>query len=153
MQWNLDALLTGGVGAAVIASLFEIFHILMNKKVRTPADLASQRRADIVERNEMIDAVKTDATGLRQEVTQLKAELNAQKLEHNKEMAELRRENAQQENEIDGLREEAMARDHYIYRCLGTFHRLGLEEHIPQPTPFEKRREQEKKETEDGRVE
>jgi septal ring factor EnvC (AmiA/AmiB activator) len=158
-MWNLDVLLTGGVGAAIVASVFELFHILMNKKVRSPADLASQRRADIVERNEMIDAAKKDTTSLKGEVEDLKAELKEQAKIHREEMATLRqthreefeevkRENRQQETEIDALREEALARDHYIYKCLGTFHRLGMEEHIPKPTPFE--RQSTTKETENN---
>lgn len=146
-MWDLDAILTGGVAAAVVASVFQLINILVTKKVRTPADLASQRRADIVERNEMIDAQRLSTESLRAEVVTLKAEIGTMKTTHRDEIAELRRENARQENEIDGLREEAMARDHYIYRCLGTFHRLGMEEHIPKPTPFER---QSTKETENG---
>lgn len=138
-MWNLDVLLTGGVSAAVVASIFELFHILLNKKVRTPADVASQRRADIVERNEMLAEQRTEVKDLREQVGVLRGEINTLRITSSKREEEL-------EEEIDGLREQALARDHYIYRCLGTFHRLGMEEHIPKPTPFEKEREL-KKET------
>lgn len=124
-MWSLDALLTGSVAGAVVAAVLELFHILLNKKVRTPADLAAQRRADIVERNEMITEQRNNTNALRDDMKEMRGEINA-----------LRAENKQQEEQIDGLREEAMARDHYIYRCLGTFHRLGISNEIPQPVPF-----------------
>lgn len=123
-MWSLDALLTGGVGASLVVAAAEVFHILLNKKVRTPSDLASQRRADIVERNELLDAMRADMSGIRAELSACKAEV-----------ASLRQEVAKLEDDNDKLRESALARDHYIYRCIGVIQRLGAEDMIPEPRP------------------
>lgn len=124
MPWNLDALLTGGVGATIVVAAAEVFHILLNKKVRTPADLASQRRADIVERNELMDAMRADMAGIRAELAECKKEVVALRAEVNK---------LEEANDI--LKESALARDHYIYRCISVIQRLGAEHMIPEPKP------------------
>lgn len=128
-MFNLDALLTGGVTGAVVAAAFRFIDILMNKKVRSSADVSAQRRADIVERNEMIAEVRDE---LRECKTNLR---DAEKTVDDLQKSE------------DRLGRDVMALEHYIYRCLGTFHRLGLASEIPKPTPFEKQAIEEHKET------
>ena|SRR5690349_14790546 len=123
-MWNLDALLTGGVGATLVVAAAEVFHILLNKKVRTPSDLASQRRADIVERNELMDAMRADMATIRAELAECK-----------KEVQSLRTEVSRLEDVNDNLKDAALARDHYIYRCISVIQRLGAEEMIPEPRP------------------
>ena len=117
-MWNLDVLITGGVAGAIVTAIGGFIHILLNKKVRTPADSASARRADIVERNELLAEVRKDVTDLREELRQAKTKID------------------QQDSEIDALKQEALERDHYIYRCIHVIQRIGSAEDIPQPNPF-----------------
>lgn len=119
-MFNLDALLTGGVTGAVVAAAFRFIDILMNKKVRSPADQAAERRADIVDRNEIIAEMKSELKDCKVELRDSEAK------------------NEQHEQYEETLRRDIMALEHYVYKCLGTFHRLGLAREIPKPTPFEK---------------
>lgn len=120
-NFNLDALLTGGVAGVVVAAIFRFIDILMNKKVRSSADITAQRRADVVERNEII--------------VEIRAELKDAKVELKDCHAEIER----LENADDAKQRDIMALEHYIYKCLGKFHQLGLANEIPKPTPFEKK--------------
>jgi len=120
-MWTLDALLSGGIAGAFVTGLASIVYILLNKKVRTPADTQAARRADIVERNELLAEVRNDVRDLR---TQL--EKANQKID-------------QQDSEIDALKQEALERDHYIYRCIHVIQRIGAATDIPQPNPFASR--------------
>lgn len=117
-MWTLDALLSGGIAGAFVTGLASIVYILLNKKVRTPADTQAARRADIVERNELLAEVRKDVTDLRHELREARIKLD------------------QQDSEIDALKQEALERDHYIYRCIHVIQRLGSGTDIPQPNPF-----------------
>ena len=128
-MFNLDALLTGGVTGVVVAAVFRFIDILMNKKVRSSTDISTQRRADIVERNEIITEIKQELRDTKQELRDCGAEND-------------RREAAE-----DAHQRDIMALEHYVYKCLGTFHRLGLAHEIPKPTPFEKQAIEHHKET------
>lgn len=132
MDWNLDGLITGGVSGVVVAAIFRFIDIILNKKVRSPADASADRRADIVERNEII-------TELRGQLGEARTELNR-----------LRVDNDRLDTEEEKRSQDIMALEHYIYKCLGTFERLGLADKIPKPTPFERRAIEKNKETDNG---
>lgn len=115
---SLDALLGGGIAGTIVSVLASIIYIILKKKVRTPADTAASRRADIVERNELIAEIRRDVTDLRIELAKAKVQLE------------------QQDSEIDALKQEALEKDHYIYRCIHVIQRLGSPSDIPEPNPF-----------------
>lgn len=114
----LDALIGGGVAGSVVAVIGGIIYILLNKKVKTPADDAASRRADIVERNELLAEVRQDVASLRNELREARHKID------------------QQDSELDALKQEALERDHYIYRCIHVIQRLGTPEDVPEPNPF-----------------
>lgn len=124
-MWTLDALLSGGIAGGVVTGLASILYIIINKKVRTPADTASARRADIVERNEIIAEVRKSLEDLRAELVKANSKIDAQGVQLE-----------QQDSQIDALKQEALERDHYIYRCIHVIQRLGTADDIPQPSPF-----------------
>jgi peptidoglycan hydrolase CwlO-like protein len=117
-MWTLDALLSGGIAGALVTGLASIVYILLNKKVRTPADAAADRRADVVERNELLAEVRKDVTDLREQLGKANTKID------------------QQDSEIDALKQEALERDHYIYRCIHVIQKLGQATDIPEPNPF-----------------
>lgn len=117
-MWTLDALLSGGIAGAFVTGLASIVYILLNKKVRTPADAQAARRADIVERNELLAEVRNDVKDLRVQLEKANHKID------------------QQDSEIDALKQEALERDHYIYRCIHVIQRIGSGSDIPQPNPF-----------------
>lgn len=117
-MFDLDTIIGGGVAGGFVTILGGILYILLNKRVRTPADNAADRRADIVERNELLAEVRLDVTNLRADLAAAK-----QKIDN-------------QDDEIDGLKQEALERDHYIYRCIHVIQRLGTSADIPEPNPF-----------------
>ena len=120
-MWTLDALLSGGIAGAFVTGLASIVYILLNKKVRTPADTQAARRADIVERNELLAEVRRDVLDLRGQLKEAREKID------------------QQDSEIDALKQEALERDHYIYRCIHVIQRIGSGSDIPQPNPFASR--------------
>lgn len=124
-MFDFNTLIGGGVAGAIVTALGSIVYVLLNKRVKTPADDAKMtelaqaaRRDDISERNQLLAEVRRD-------VTDLKVELGAAKVKIE-----------QQDSEIDSLKQEALERDHYIYRCIHVIQRLGTAEDIPQPNPF-----------------
>lgn len=124
---GLNAILSGGVAGALVTGCISIIYILLNKKVRTPADIATMRRAEIVDRAELLAEVRKDVADL-----QVRLQRSDEKIE--KQNAKIDR----QEAEINDLREEALERDHYIYRCMHVIQTIGSAADIPQPTPFNK---------------
>lgn len=135
IQIGLDELIGGGIVAAIVAGLFAMVHILMNKKVRAPSDDEAARRAAIVERNEVVALYKKelDDTNERygKELGQAKSDIA--KLQQRVEKQSTQLDN--QDKDIDLLKSEALANEHYIYRCIGTIYRLGTADDIPKPPP------------------
>jgi septal ring factor EnvC (AmiA/AmiB activator) len=117
---SFDSLLGGGVAGGFITILGGILYILLNKKVKTPADSAATERAAIVERNEFMGEMRQSMDDLRNELKEAKTKID------------------QQDSEIDALKQEALERDHYIYRCIHVIQRVGTPEDIPEPNPFQK---------------
>lgn len=124
-MFDFDTLIGGGVAGAIVTALGSIIYVLLNKRVKTPADDAKMtelaqtaRRDDISERNQLLAEVRKDVTDLRIELATAKVKIE------------------QQDSEIDSLRQEALERDHYIYRCIHVIQRLGTADDIPQPNPF-----------------
>lgn len=117
-MWGLDVLITGGVAGAIVTAAGSFLHVLLNKKVTTPADSAAQRRAEIVERNEMLSELRTHMTSLKTELAE----------------TETRLDRIEAENDL--LKQEALENQHYIYRCIGTIYRLGSAADIPKPVPL-----------------
>lgn len=115
---DLNTIVGGGVSGGIVAIVGGILYILLNKRVRTPADDAVSRRADIVERNELLAEVRLDVTSLREDLRQAREKIDSQ------------------DEEIDALKQEALERDHYIYRCIHVIQRLGTSADIPEPNPF-----------------
>ena len=127
-MWTLEALLSGGIAGGVVTGLASILYIILNKKVSTPADAASARRADIVERNEIIAEVRSSMATLRSDLTTATGQIEKQAKRID-----------QQDSEIDALKQEALERDYYIYRCIHVIQKLGTADDIPQPNPFTSR--------------
>lgn len=119
---TLDQLVASGILAAFIGGIFAGIHILLNKKVRAPTDDEAARRAAIVERNEIVATYKADLDGAKKDIKDMKLEMVA--LNHVVES---------QGDEINELESQALAYEHYIYRCIGTIYKLGGE--IPKPPP------------------
>jgi septal ring factor EnvC (AmiA/AmiB activator) len=119
--FNIDTLIGGGVAGGFVTILGGILYILLNKKVKTPADNAASERAGIVERNELMGQLRTDMSDLRKELHSARQKID------------------QQDSEIDALKQEALERDHYIYRCIHVIQRLGEPSDIPEPSPFSKK--------------
>lgn len=120
-MFNLDTIIGGGVAGGFVTILGGILYILLNKKVRSPADDATSRRADIVERNEMLAEVRLNVTQLREDLRAAMSKMDTQ------------------DDEIDALKQEALERDHYIFRCIHVIQRLGTSADIPEPNPFTNR--------------
>lgn len=110
-----DVLLSAGIASAVTAGIFTLLQVLFNKKLRSPADNQATKDAAILERNQIIEGLKTDIKGLKNDL---------------KELTE-RVETVETEN--DQLKNRGLATNHYIYRCIGVIERLGGE--IPMPLP------------------
>lgn len=117
-MFDLDTIIGGGVAGGIVTIIGGIIYILLNKRVRTPADDAVLRRADIVERNEMLAEFRLELTSIKGELKEAKTKIDSQ------------------DDEIDGLKQEALERDHYIYRCIHVIQRLGTSADIPEPNPF-----------------
>lgn len=135
IQISLDQLIGGGIVGAIIAGIFAMVHILLNKKVRTPTDDEAARRAAIVERNEVVALYKAELENAR---TNYQSQLNAAKADITqlqKGLAAQVKKTEEQDEEIDILKSEALANEHYIYRCIGTIYRLGTADDIPKPPP------------------
>lgn len=135
IQISLDDLIGGGIVAAILAGVFAMIHILLNKKVRAPSDDEATRRAAIVERNEVVALYKKELDDTR---ANYQNQLNAAKADIAKlqeGLANQVKENEKQDDEIDLLKSEALANEHYIYRCIGTIYRLGTADDIPKPPP------------------
>lgn len=124
IQIGLDDLIGGGIVAAILTGLFTMAHILLNKKVRTPADDETTKKNALDERNDLLARYERDLATAKSDIETLKTDLKAERERSDK-----------QDDEIDILKSEALANEHYIYRCIGTIYRLGSAEDIPQPPP------------------
>lgn len=133
---TLDQLVAGGILAAILTGLFAGIHILLNKKVRVPAET---ERAGLVERNEMLANYKAELDTARAEIRGLRTDLN-----------EERKRGDEQDKALDILQSEMLANEHYIYRCIGTIYRLGTAEDIPKPPPTRIRLTDSKGDRKDG---
>lgn len=112
---NLDAIFAGGLMGTVVAGVITLLQVLFNKKLRSPADNQAQRDAAIAERNQIVATLREDVKTLRDNLGKL----------------EVRLEKVEDENDL--LKAAALARDHYIYRCINVIMKLGGT--IPAPLP------------------
>jgi septal ring factor EnvC (AmiA/AmiB activator) len=132
---TLYDLLAGGIVAAVLTGIFAAIHILMNKKVRAPSDDLAEKNAAVSERNEVVALYKGELASAKEDIAKMKAQHANDMREVREQLNEQIRKSEEQDGEIDILKSEALANEHYIYRCISTIYRLGTAEDIPKPPP------------------
>ncbi len=128
MDALITSLISGGIGAALVAATSVIVQVFLNKKLRTPADEETRQQNAIKERNELMAQYKKDAADAKTEATAARKEASDAKKqadETDQKLDDLR-------NAFDEFREEWL---HWGYKAVSTIRRLGTEEDIPKPIP------------------